>query len=105
MTTAGRRFRVADVAWMASGSCQHWGDLPWIADPQRITGWDWLTMAGVCRDCPVRSECAEYATREKVTAGFWAGTHRDPDTLSGLAGPGWAAETLPGLAGGLGGAA
>ncbi len=95
------------IGWMTEGTCVTRDDLPWIADPEHATAWDRLTMAGLCRDCPVLSACAGYASREKVTAGFWAGSHRDPDLSRRFAGPGWAAETLPGLAGlgDLGGAA
>jgi len=89
---------------MAGGACLTRGDLPWIADPEHTTSWQLLAMGAICQDCSVLSACAGYAGREKGTAGFWAGTHRDPDAPNVFAGPGWAAETLPGLAG-LGGAA
>ena len=108
-----RSHRPVDDAWMAGGACLTRADLPWIADPDQITPWDRLAMAGLCKDCPVLPACARYAHREKVTAGFWAGTQRDTDAPSILAGPRWAAQTLPGLCdlgdpgdcGGLGGAA
>jgi Transcription factor WhiB len=105
-----RSHRRVDVAWMAGGACLTRGDLPWIADPDQSTPWERLAMAELCQDCPVLPACARYARREKVTAGFWAGAHRDPDTPSSPAGPAWAAQTLPGLGdlgdcGGLGGAA
>ena len=93
-----------NIAWMNRGVCLDRGDLPWIADPEQTTAWDRLAMAALCQDCPARSDCAGYASREKVTAGFWAGRNRDPDTSRVLAGPGWAIDPLPGL-GGLGGAA
>ena len=102
--TPARGHRPGDIAWMAGGACLNRGDLPWIADPEHTTAWDLLAMGALCQDCTVRSDCAGYATSEKVTAGFWAGSHRDPDAPNVFAGPGWAAETLPGLAG-LGGAA
>jgi Transcription factor WhiB len=99
-----RSHRPVDVAWMAGGACVTRSDLPWIADPEQCTPWERLAMAGLCQDCPVLSACARYAKREKVTAGFWAGAHRDPDAPAIPAGPRWAAQTLPGLGnpGGLG---
>ena len=100
-TTTTRRSRAGDIAWMAGGACLTRGDLPWIADCDQTTTWDRLAMAAMCQDCPVLSDCARYANREKVTAGFWAGRHRDADAPNLLAGPGWAIEPLPGL-GGLG---
>ena len=112
MTTTGKPIRrrgpVSDAgpdrAWMSRGLCIGRGDLRWIADPEQTTPWDRLAMAALCQECRVLSDCAGYATREKVTAGFWAGKPRDPDTPGALVGPGWAIDPLPGL-GGLGGAA
>jgi len=57
----------------------------------------------ICLDGPP-TDGAGYASREKVTAGFWAAKHRDPDVSRVMAGPGWAIDPLPGL-NGLGGAA
>lgn len=103
MTTT-RRSRAGDVAWMSRGVCLDRGDLPWIADADQTTAWDRLAMGTACQGCPVLPDCAGYAGREKVTAGFWAGRHRDADAPTLLAGPGWAIDPLPGL-GSLGGAA
>jgi Transcription factor WhiB len=118
MTTIGKAIRHRglvrdarpDVSWMSRGGCIARSDLPWIADPEQTTGPDRLAMAALCENCPVLSDCAGYASRQKVTAGFWATSHRDPDTPGGMAGPGWAIDPLPGLdglpdLGGLGGAA
>jgi hypothetical protein len=98
------RSRPGDARWMTRGSCLGLGDLPWTADPETTTAWDRLTMAAVCQECPVLTDCARFATSKKMTAGFWAGTPRDADPRSICAGPGWAIDALPGL-GGLGGAA
>ena len=95
---------VPDIKWMAEGACLSRGDLPWIADPEQATAWERLAMAGACLGCPVLTDCDRYATREKVTAGFWAGKNHDPDNPTGLTGPGWASQPLPGLSG-VGGAA
>lgn len=103
-TTTVRRFPVVDIVWMREGACLDHGDLPWIADPEQIAAWDRLVMGALCQDCPVLSDCAGFATAEKVTAGFWAGRDRDPASDIRVAGPGWATEPLPGLAG-LGGVA
>ena len=101
-TTTARPPRIVDVAWMSQSVCTGRGDLPWTADPENTTMRQLLVMGGVCRVCPVLSDCAGLAKRAKVTAGFWAGKHRDKATR--VAGPGWATEPLPNLAG-LGGAA
>jgi hypothetical protein len=95
-TTTGRSLAV-DVAWMSRGSCTGRGDLPWTAEPEDTTVRQLLAMGGVCRACPVSADCAALAKQAKVTAGFWAGRHRDKATR--VAGPGWATEPLPGFAG------
>lgn len=98
------RTNAAETAWMGQGACLSRGDLPWTTDPDHATAWEQLAMAATCQDCPMLGDCDRYATKEKTTAGFWAGKNRDRDTPAGLTGPGWALEALPGL-GGLGGAA
>jgi len=98
-TTTARRSRAAALAWMREGKCADKGDLPWIADPEQSTAWERTVMGALCQDCPVLSDCAGYATAEKVTAGFWAGQHRDPDTASVMTGQGWAIDPLPGFSG------
>jgi hypothetical protein len=91
------------MAWMGEAACLPFGDLPWTTDPKHTTARELHLMAEICHGCPVLKECAGYANQQRVTAGFWAGRHRDPCAPS-LAGPGWDTEHLPGL-GGLGGAA
>lgn len=103
-TTTDRRSRAGALAWMREGICLGYGDLPWIADPEQTTVWERTVMGALCQDCPVSTNCAGFVSREKVTAGFWAGEHRDPDTAALLAAQNWVIEPLPGLAG-LGGAA
>jgi Transcription factor WhiB len=103
-TTTARPSRALDVAWMSRGACTVRDDLPWTADPENTTVRQLLAMGGVCGGCPVLSDCAALAKRKKVTAGFWAGRHRDPDGAAQVAGPGWAIEPLPDLVG-LGGVA
>jgi hypothetical protein len=106
MTTNAPRGSRADVdlSWMSKGRCVQSADLPWTADPQDTTAREVFFMRAACHGCPVAGECAGYAKQQKVTAGFWAGRHRDPDTPSVAAGPRWATDPLPGF-GGLGGAA
>jgi hypothetical protein len=99
MTTTTRSSRRLDVAWMAAGACLQRQDLPWIAEPEQSTPWERLAMGAVCQSCSVRTDCAGYVKRGKVTAGFWAGKHRDPDAPKVFVGPGWAAQPLPGLGG------
>ena len=101
--TTRRRSRTGDIDWMRDGACLNRGNLPWIADAEQTPAWERLDMGAACQGCPVLTHCAAFVKREKVTAGFWAGRHRDAD-LTLFAGPGWAIDPLPGL-GSLGGAA
>jgi hypothetical protein len=103
-TNTPRRSPALDLSWMSQGGCVQLRDLPWTADPEDTTAREVLVMRAVCHDCPVAADCAGYAKQQKVTAGFWAGRHRDPDPASVAAGPRWAPDPLPGF-GGLGGAA
>jgi hypothetical protein len=91
------RSRARDVSWTSRGVCLDRGDLPWIADPDNTTVWDRLAMAALCQTCPVLSDCGAFASREKVTAGFWAARPRDPEACREMVGPGWAIDPLPGL--------
>jgi hypothetical protein len=102
-TQTARDAWIGDMTWMADGACLPRGDLPWTADPEQSTAWQARVMGALCQDCRVRSDCAGFVRRAKVTAGFWAGRHRDIDAPS-LSDPLQPAETRPGL-GGLGGAA
>jgi Transcription factor WhiB len=106
MTTNAPRGSRADVdlSWMTKAGCVQSADLPWTADPEHTTAHEVLLMRAVCHGCPVAADCAGYAKQKKVTAGFWAGRHRDRDPASVVAGPRWATDPLPGF-GGLGGAA
>lgn len=92
----------SEVAWMAAGSCVPRADLPWTVDAERVASWQRLTMAVLCDRCLVRSLCAAYADGAHADAGFWAGSHRDTDTVAAVAATGdaaspWVAQPLPGL--------
>jgi hypothetical protein len=95
MTTTALPSRAVDIAWMSQSACTARSDLPWTSDPENTTVRELLAMGAVCRVCPVVSHCAGLAKQAKVTAGFWAGRHRDKATR--IAGPGWATEPLPDL--------
>ena len=98
-TSMSRGSRTGDRSWMNRGACLGRGDLPWIADPDHTSTWELLAMSATCQGCPVLADCTTHATGQKVTAGFWAGRNHDPDAPDFFAGPGWAAETLPGFGG------
>jgi hypothetical protein len=94
----GRRAGIVSRDWMSAASCADRSDLPWTADPGQVSAWEALVMVAVCQDCSVLADCAYYAMRTAVTAGFWAGKPRDPDAAcTVLPGPGWATDPLPGL--------
>lgn len=68
----------------AAGTTHFFDPAPWIADaacrgsdtsvffPAR--GEEVLDAVAVCRGCPVRAECLEYALNERITFGIWGGT-------------------------------
>jgi hypothetical protein len=84
------------IAWQALSACGTRADLPWTGDPDRLGPWDVEALRSVCASCPVLAECREFATRTHVTAGWWAGTQRDPGYVA-PARPGWV--KVPGTTG------
>ena len=66
--------------WRALALCAVFPDLPWLVESQDRSAAGVCAMTAVCGGCPVRSECAGYAERHRVTSGFWAG--RDRDTVA-----------------------
>ncbi len=87
---------LAATPWQARAACAARPELPWIAEPADLTAWDTVTMAAVCADCPVLAECAAYTTQAAPTAGWWAGTHRDPNYASPEIAPDWVPVGRPG---------
>src|SRR5829696_205053 len=66
------------VAWQSLGSCGARTDLPWIAEPEQIGPWEAESMRAFCKGCPVLADCAAYVEQAQPSAGWWAGTNRDP---------------------------
>lgn len=62
----------AETGWMRRGACVT-VPLPWVADLNRLHPHTAGRMRRVCESCPVLDECAVFAVRARVTAGWWAG--------------------------------
>jgi WhiB family redox-sensing transcriptional regulator len=58
-----------DLAWKKDGDCR--GMDPDVFFPLR--GEDWRPAVRVCRECPVRVECGEYALTNREPFGVWGG--------------------------------
>jgi WhiB family transcriptional regulator, redox-sensing transcriptional regulator len=59
-----------DTNWMARGKCR---DIPPdLFFPSDGVGVD--VARKICVDCPVRSECLEYALVNRIDHGVWGGT-------------------------------
>jgi hypothetical protein len=65
-------------AWMTKAWCPQVMELPWTAEPDRVSFAGEVAMAAVCANCPVWTDCDAYVTKAGITSGFWAGAHRDP---------------------------
>ncbi len=62
--------RTMDISWMAAGSCRQVP--PETMFPTDSAGV--IVARGVCADCPVRSNCLDYALANRIKEGVWGGT-------------------------------
>jgi hypothetical protein len=87
--------------WIESAACVvQRPDLPWTGEWFDWTLGQLAAMTRTCHACPVRSECAAQADRVQATAGFWAGSSRDPRSAGDGASLGrLVQDELPGLGG------
>jgi hypothetical protein len=69
----------APVEWMSRAACadEDSSYLPWTADRDAVDPAYAEAMAAVCASCPVLMDCRRFLKPAAVTAGFWAGAHRD----------------------------
>jgi WhiB family redox-sensing transcriptional regulator len=61
---------VLDTDWMATGNCAE--KPPSLFFPSDGVGVE--VAKRVCTDCPVRSQCLEYALDNRIDHGVWGGT-------------------------------
>jgi len=73
-------------SWMTEAACVRRRDLPWIDAPETVGLGEEATMGVTCERCPVLGACLSFVRRERITSGFWAGDHRDPDTGDAIGG-------------------
>lgn len=58
-----------DIAWQERGACRQVGGDAWFPDQ----GDNSLSAKKVCKACPVRQECLEYALDHAELEGLWGG--------------------------------
>jgi hypothetical protein len=65
--------------WMTRAACtdKTASRLPWTADREDVDPAATEAMTAVCAYCPVLMDCRRFLRPAGVTAGFWAGAHRD----------------------------
>lgn len=49
------------------------GDSRFIADAKELPEDDRDEMRAICAACPILTQCVDYATTDKPTAGWWPG--------------------------------
>lgn len=62
--------RDPETAWMAEGNCAH-------REPSTFFPSDGVGVEiakRICQDCPVISQCLEYAIEHRIDHGVWGGT-------------------------------
>lgn len=62
----------ASMGWMDKSACSQ-VDLPWITDTAQLSPGVVEKMRQTCAACPVLHQCADFAVRTHVNAGWWAG--------------------------------
>lgn len=60
----------SDNEWMALGTCRN--HAPEVFFPSDGVGVE--IAKRICADCPVRSECLEYALENRIDHGVWGAT-------------------------------
>jgi WhiB family redox-sensing transcriptional regulator len=60
----------SETAWMAQGNCAD--QPPSLFFPSDGVGVEHAKR--ICADCPVRSQCLEYAIENRIDHGVWGGT-------------------------------
>lgn len=49
------------------------GDSRFIADAKELPDEDRYEMRAICAACPILTQCVDYATTDRPTAGWWPG--------------------------------
>lgn len=75
--------------WMTDALCADEAlYLPWTIDHWLLDRAELVAMRHVCARCPVKNACGDYADRNRIDGGTWAGEPRarryEQDTLPGL---------------------
>ncbi len=69
--------------WMDLALCGRLAQqLSWVKDPDEVTRRELADMRATCDTCTVKASCRDFAEREDITSGFWAGEFRDPPAES-----------------------
>lgn len=63
--------------WMRESLCTDAPGLPWT-EHHRIPAVSSDLMRFLCSQCPVQLECTVFTRAADVSAGFWAGSSRNP---------------------------
>jgi hypothetical protein len=78
MTRPGRpTTKEFSTDWMRDSWCTEAPGLPWT-DNFRVPTYSSDLMRYLCQQCPVCVECTVFTRDAEVSAGFWAGSTRNP---------------------------
>lgn len=59
--------------WKDRPACEGTDTEDWFNDDDKPTYLNYATLQRICKGCPVRQQCLDYALKHDVF-GFWAGT-------------------------------
>ena len=74
-------------AWMQQAACADSPELPWIEEHKQTRGYPRRVMAGICAQCPVLTECDQYASTSRYRPGSGPAEPAPPKTTDAAGGP------------------
>jgi WhiB family redox-sensing transcriptional regulator len=69
-TPGGTKESTMDTTWMAAGNCAN--ESPSLFFPSDGVGVE--IAKRTCTDCPVKTQCLDYALEHRIDHGVWGGT-------------------------------
>lgn len=63
--------------WMERATCAQVGGDAWFPDGGQGHGKQYKIARQICRECPVKKQCLDYAMADPELLGIWSDTNED----------------------------